>query len=300
MTRVRIIRYAKQWALAYTLILPTIVFILLFTVIPAVNTIRDSLYRPAIAGRPRTFVGVQNYADLLDEDHFLGTSFRRVLVNTFRFVPTVVGASLPIAFVFALLVRRGSRFAAIVRFSFFHPALLPIIGAASIWAFLYVPNSGLFNTLLNRWGLQSVGWLGDPRIVLGSIALMMIWKQSGYFMIYYLAGLQGISREVQEAATLEGVSWYQRLYYVTLPLLMRTHQFVLTIGVIGAFQWVDQLAALGQGAPNNHGNLLLFFILQRLGEMRNWGYVNAMTVFIIAVVFSMTLINFVLFERQYR
>jgi sn-glycerol 3-phosphate transport system permease protein len=290
----------KNSVLGYAFITPTVLFIVMFTILPAFNSFRDSLFRPEIAGMPRSFVGIQNYTDLFNENHFIGASFRRVLSNTFVFVVAVVGVSLPTAFGFALLVRQKSRLSAFVRFSFFHPSLLPTIGAASIWAFLYVPNSGLFNTILRGWGLNSIGWLGDPRLVLWSIVAVMVWKQSGYFMIYYLAGLQAVSREVHEAATVEGVTRWQRLHFITLPLLMRTHQFVLTIGVIGAFQWVDQLAALGQGAPNNHGNLLLYFILQRLGETRNWGYVNAMTVFIIVIVFSLTLINFLIFERQHR
>jgi len=246
------------------------------------------------------FVGFANYSDLLDESHFIGSAFRRVLSNTVVYIPAFLAVSLPVAILFALMVQKKSRLSRIAQFAFFYPSFLPLIGAASIWAFLYTPNSGLFNTVLKGWGLQPILWLGDPNIALWSIVLFMIWAKSGWFMIYYIAGLQGMPRDVHEAAIVEGATRLQRFFHVTMPLLTRTHQFVLTIGLVGAVRWVDQLAALGEGAPNDHSNLLLYFILQYLPQQRNWGHVNAMSVILIAIVLFFTLIIYAFFERKYR
>lgn len=173
-----------------------------------------------------------------------------------------------------------------------------MLGAASIWAFLYSDSIGLYNTILRAFGLPTVNWLGDPNAVLPSVIIVNIWKQSGYFMIFYLAGLQGIPRDIYEAADLDGAGEWQKFRYLTLPLLNRTTLFVLTIAFTFGFQTVEQLQALNQGNPADRGNLLLYFIFQNIGERRNWGYINAMTVVLVGMLLLFTCLNFFLFERK--
>lgn len=289
---------AREAIIAYAFIAPTFIFVLAFTIYPAGASIFDSLYRPGIFGQASEFVGLQNFKDLLDETHFIGTNFRLIFRNTVVFSFALIAISVPLACLFAIAVNHRTRFTGFWRFGLFYPSLIPTIGAATIWAFLYTPNSGFFNVVLTRLGLSPVMWVGDPIITLWSVIAVMVWKQSGYFMIYYLAGLQGISGDVYEASVIDGANVFQRFWYMTLPLLRRTHQFVLTIGIIGAFQQVEQLAALGNGAPNHRSNLLLYYITQRLPEPRNWGYVNAMSVVIIGIVLVFTVTNFLIFERD--
>lgn len=288
----------REAIFAYIFLAPTLVFVFTFTIYPAAASIFDSLYRPGAFGQEGAFVGLNNYLDLLDEGHYIGTNFRLIFRNTVVFSFALIAMAVPIAFLFAIAVNYRSALTGFWRFGLFYPSLIPTIGAASIWAFLYTPNAGFFNVVLEHLGLQKVIWIGHPTITLWSVIAVMVWKQSGHFMIYYLAGLQGISTDVYEAAKLEGANSFQRLRYITLPLLRRTHQFVLTVGIIGAFQQVEQLAALGQGAPNHRSNLLLYYIAQRLPEPRNWGYINAMSVVIISVVLLFTVTNFLAFERN--
>ncbi len=294
-------RSLAQIAFPYLLIAPTLVLVFLFTLLPAVNTVIDSLYSiPRNVREAPVFVGLDNYADLFDPAHFIGSNFVPVIGNTLAFAVVTVLVSVPLALGFALLLNQKIPFMGVWRFGIFYPALLPLIGAASIWAFLFSDSVGVINTILRGFGGAGVNWLGNPNTVLASVIVVNIWKQAGYYMIFYLAGIQNISRELYEAAGLDGASKWQAFRYLTLPLLNRTTLFVLVVNFIFAFQTVEQLQALGMGNPGNRATLLLYLIFQTIPERRNWGYVNAMTVILVLLLLGFTIANFTLFERRRR
>ena len=289
-------------ALPYLLIAPTVILVLMFNVAPAFNTVRDSLYKPArglnAAGKPPQYVGLQNYADIFDDSHYMGSRFLRTFRNTIIFALATVVVAVPLGLLLALLLNRRLRWLGVWRFAVFYPALLPLIGAASIWSFIFSDSIGLANAVLRSLGQPGLNWLGDRNLVLMSVIVVNVWKQAGYFMIFFLAGLQNIPRELYEAAALDGAGAVQQFLRLTLPLLRRTLLFVSVISFTFAFQTVEQLQALGEGGPADSANLLLYLIFQNIAERRNWGYVNAMTLVLIAVVLVFTLGNFLLFERE--
>ena len=200
--------------------------------------------------------------------------FLRTLRNTIIFALATVGIGVPLGL------------------------MLPLIGAASIWSFIFSDSIGLANAILKTFGHQGLNWLGDRNLVLFSVIVVNIWKQAGYFMIFFLAGLQNISRDIFEAAALDGAGPFQQFAFLTMPLLRRTVLFVVVIAFTFAFQTVEQLQALGEGGPADSANLLLYLVFQNISERRNWGYVNAMTIVLIGVVLVFTLSNFLLFERD--
>jgi len=284
--------------LPYLLIAPTLLGVFTFTLMPAVRTVYDSLYQPPRMARGEPiFVGLENYASLFNPQHHLGARFSQILGNTFVFSVATVGISVPIGLLMALLLNRRIRWMRLWRFAVFYPSLLPLIGAASIWAFLYADTVGLINTALRALGLPTNNWLGNPNTVLGSIILVDIWKQSGYHMLFFLAGLQAIPQDIYEAAELDGAGYWQQFFGLTLPLLRRTVLFVLVVALTFSFQTVEQLGALGMGQPADRGNLLLYFIFQNIGERRNWGYINAMSVVLALMLLMFTVTNFLLLER---
>jgi len=213
------------------------------------------------------------------------------------FAFATVFISLPLSLGFALLLNRKIQALGLWRFSIFYPSLLPLIGAASIWAFLYADTIGLINTVLRSLGFAGINWLGDPNVVLISVIIVNIWVQSGFYMLFYLSGLQNIPRDIYEAGALDGASGAQAFFYLTLPLLRRTTLFILVMMFTFAFQTVEQLQVLGQGNPNNRANLLLYFIFQNRSEDLNFGHVYAMTVILTLIVLIFTVSNFVFFER---
>ncbi len=287
----------QQQALPYLLIAPTLLFITLFTLRPAAQALWDSLHSRPRVNEDLAFVGTQNYEDLFNQRHFIGRQYGKILNNTFLFTIGTLVVSLPLALLLAILLNRRIRLLGLWRFCVFYPALLPMIGAATIWAFLFSDSIGLINALLRSFNLGTQPWLLDPNTVLPAVTVVNIWKQTGYFMLFYLAGLQGIPRDFYEAAELDGAGLFAQFWYLTLPLLRRTTLFLLIIGVTFGFQTVEQLAVLGNGNPANRGNLLLYYIFQLRNEKLNTGHVAAMTVILALILLVFTSSNFFLFER---
>jgi sn-glycerol 3-phosphate transport system permease protein len=285
----------------YLLIAPTLFFVTLFTTVPTLQAIRSSLYRPPLTVRQtEQFVGLQNYSDLFFMENSsrpdISSTFPKVLTNTLVFAVAVVVVSVPLAFVFALLLNRKIRGLGWWRFSLFYPSLLPLIGAASIWSFFFADSVGLLNAVIQSLGGTPIKWIGLPNLTLTSVIIVIIWKQAGYFMLFYLAGLQNIPQDFYESARLDGATELQIMRHITIPLLQRTTLFIMVIGFTYGFQMVEQLQALGQGGPNDTSNLILYFIFQKFAEPRNWGYINAMTVILLALLMVFTVTNFYFFE----
>ncbi len=296
--------------LPYLLIAPTLILVAIFTIYPTIRTFEQSLYEPGTSTRDATgrrvqgedaFVGFQNYADLFipqTPPHPIVGSFMQILGNTLIFAVVTVSITLPLSLGLALLMNRAIRGRSLWRFSLFYPVLLPLIGGASMWAFLYGNTGGLINTVFRSLGIGTQDWLNTPDLVLWSVIVVNIWKQAGFYMIFYLAGLQAIPKDIYEAAELDGASYFQQLYSITIPLLRRTTLFLLVIASTYAFQTVEQLDVLNRGMPANRSNMLLWYIYQIYPSTPARGYVNAISMVLVVILFFFTFINFTFFERK--
>lgn len=277
----------------YLLVLPTLVFVVLFTLYPTVRVFYDSLFLSNQAVQTPRFIGLDNYVALLNDD-----AFRQVLVNTFVYVAVTVPVSVMLALVLAILLNRKFRALGLYRLAFFYPAILPMVSAASIWLFMYTPDYGLVNILLQTLRLPSLNWLGEPELALVALMIVGIWKQTGYFMIFYLAGLQALPHDVFEAAELDGADAFAQARHLTLPLLTGTTLFVTTIAVINAFQSVDQVYIMTGGGPNNATDMLLFNLWQTLFSFYDFGRASAISVILIAALLLFTVTNFIYGEQR--
>jgi sn-glycerol 3-phosphate transport system permease protein len=285
-------RRAGSPILAWVLIAPTALGVVAFSLYPTLATAYRSLFLHNQAVRVPRFVALDNYLVLVSDD-----TFHRVLGNTVMFLVGTVPISVVLALALALVVNRTLRGIGLLRGAFFHPTVLPMVSAAAIWLFLYQPNFGLVNQALRLLGLGSPNWLGDPNLVLPALMLMAVWKQTGYFMLFYLAGLQNLPTDVFEAAALDGASRWQQLRHVTIPLLSGTTLFVTTIAAASSMQMVDQLYIMTQGGPDNASNLLLFHIYETAFRFQNVGQANALTVILVGLLLVFTIANFRLSER---
>ena len=281
----------------YLLILPTFVFVAAFTIWPTINAFYTSFFRQRLnvaRFREPTFIGVENYVKLFHDPRFLN-----VLRNTFIYVLGTVPASILVAFLFAWLVNRKIKGLGWVRLGIFHPTILPMVSAATIWMFFFTPDYGLFNTALSWLGYDGPqNWTGNPHLALLAVMIVAFWKNAGYYMIFYLAGLQSLPHDVFEAAVLDGATTWQQLRYITFPLLRRTTLFVTTIAFIGAFQTVDHIFVLTQGGPSGASTVLLYYLWQIRFEYQDVGKASAITVILIALLLIFTVSNFMLSERK--
>jgi sn-glycerol 3-phosphate transport system permease protein len=283
-------------ATPYLLILPTLFFVGLFTVWPTISSVIHSLFRQKLnlaKYREPSFIGLGNYISL-----FSDSTFYTVLLNTALYI---VGSVLPaviLGFLFATLINRKLKGIGFARLFLFHPTVLPMVSVATIWLFLFTPDYGLFNTILGFFGYHGAqNWTGNPSLALLSIIIVSVWKNAGFYMVFYLAGLQNLPNQVYEAARLDGAGPLATMLQITLPLLRRTTLFVTTIAFIGAFQTVDHVFVLTQGGPSDASNVLLYYLWQVRFQYLDIGRASAITVVLICVLLLFTVSNFVLSER---
>ena len=225
--------------------------------------------------------------------------FWKVIENNFWYALGTVPTSIALAIMMALWVNSKIRFTGLLRLAFFTPTILPMITVANIWLFFYSPHIGLFNQLLALVGINGPNWLGDPDIALSSLMIMTVWKEAGFFMIFYLAALQTLSPELFDAAKVEGASAWRIFRKITFPLLMPTTLFVLINALLNAFKLVDHLFILTKGGPNNASNLLLYYIYETAFSFLDSYYAATLTVvMLVTLAISTALVQMLLIDRR--
>ena len=278
---------------AYLLLLPAFVFLVGFTHYPAVATLLDSLLSTPRAGRAAVFVGLENYQVMIEDPNFW-----RSLRNNLWFALATIPASIVISISMALWVNEKIRGRQFLRLSFFLPTVLPMIAVANIWIFFYTPGYGLINQILQAIGLRGQNWLGDPQLALGAVIIVAIWKEAGFFMIFYLAALQTLSPTYKEAAQIEGASSWYFFRRIQWPLLMPTTIFVLVNAAINAFRMVDHIFVMTKGGPDNASSLLLLYLYEVGFKFWDQGYASALTVVLLAILAVVGLVQFFVLDRR--
>ena len=278
---------------AYLLLLPAFVFLVGFTHYPAVGTLIDSLMSTPRAGRAAVFVGLENYAVMIDDP-----TFWKSLLNNFWFAVVTIPISIALSIGMALWVNDKIAGRQFLRLSYFLPTVLPMIAVANIWIFFYTPGYGLINQVIQLFGGHGQNWLGDPHLVLGSVIVVAIWKEAGFFMIFYLAALQTLSPSYKEAAQIEGASAWYFFRRVQWPLLMPTTIFVLVNALINAFRMVDHIIVMTKGGPDNASSLLLFYLYEVGFKFWDQGYASALTAVLLALLALIGLFQFFVLDRR--
>lgn len=284
---------ARSSVYGWLLVLPAAVLLVGFTHYPMITTILESFTYSGGGSFTERYAGLANYQLMLDDP-----VFRTVLFNNFWFALGTIPTSILLALGMAMLVDRKFTGRSFVRMAFFTPTVLPMIAVANIWLFFYTPDIGLIDQILSLFGLRGHNWLGDPDTVMPAMIIMAIWKEAGFFMIFYLAALQTISPELKEAARIEGAgSWY---YFrrVLFPLLMPTTLFISINAVINSFKLVDHLFILTKGGPDNASNLLLYYIFETAFSYFDSSYAASLTVILLLVLSLLALVQFYVFDRR--
>jgi sn-glycerol 3-phosphate transport system permease protein len=280
-------------AYGWLLLTPAAILLVGFTHYPAAATLLDSFFSTGTAVRPARFVGLDNYAALVADP-----IFRQVLGNNFVFALGTIPTAIALAMVMALWVNGRLPARALVRMAYFTPTVLPMIAVANLWLYFYTPQIGLLDKLGALFGAPSHNWLGDPDLVLPATMVMVVWKEAGFFMIFYLAALQTLPPELGEAARIEGASRWYYFRRVTFPLLMPTTLFVLVNATINSFKLVDHLFILTKGGPDNASSLLLYYIYQVAFSFFDTSYAATLTVVLLLLLAGLAIVQFLLIERR--
>jgi multiple sugar transport system permease protein len=231
------------------------------------------------------FIGVKNYLHLLQDPLFW-----KALKNTAYFL--VVGGPLSIAVSLGsalMLQPKLLRFKGFFRTSYFAPVVTTLVAVAIDWRFVYHPRFGILNYALTLVGLQGVDWLGDPVWAMPAIIVMAVWKNFGYNMIIFVAGLQAIPQMYYEAAKIDGASGRQRFRHVTLPLLSPTLYFVSIMTVIGYFQFFAEPYVMTAGGPLNSTMSIVLYMYNHGFKFYNLGYASAIAFILFAFISLFTL-----------
>jgi sn-glycerol 3-phosphate transport system permease protein len=285
-------RSSASWV-PWLLLLPALLLLVAFTHYPAVATLWHSFFSTARAGASSVYVGAENY-QLLVEDPV----FWQALRNNLLFALITVPVAIVLSIVMALWVHRQVPGRALLRLAYFTPAILPMIAVANIWLFFYTPQYGLIAQITQAFGWGDHNWLGQPSTALPALMIVTIWKEAGFFMIFYLAALQQISPTLAEAAALEGASRWQFFRRVQWPLLMPTTLFVVINAVINAFRLVDHIVVMTRGGPDNATQLLLYYIYQVAFSFWDTSYAAALTVVLLSLLAIVAFVKFRLLDSR--
>ena len=278
---------------AYLLLLPALVLLAAFTHWPAVATVIDSFLSNPKPNRPSVWVGMDNYLTMVEDPVFW-----QALRNNLWFALGTIPLSIGLALLMAVWVNERLPGRGFLRLAYFTPTVLPMIAVANIWLFFYTPTYGLLEQAGSAFGLPSRNWLGDPSTALVAITVVAIWKEAGFFMIFYLAALQGINPSLREAAAIEGASRWFFFRRVLWPLLMPTTLFVGVNAVINAFRMVDHVFVMTKGGPDNATALLLYHLYEVGFKFWDQGYASAITVVLLVLLATVALLQFFVLDKR--
>lgn len=265
----------------YLYLIPSLIFLIAFTYYPIFSSIYISLHEWNLFTPQPYFVGLDNYRDMFDDPLFW-----RVVRNTLVYVAGTIPITMFMALTMAILLNeRLGWLRNAYRVAAFYPTMIPMAAAAMLWVWLLNPSIGLVNHYLSALGAPRIEWLYNMQWALPAIMLTAIWKNFGYFMLIYLAGLQNLPGELYESASLEGASFFQKVRYITLPLLAPTTVFVIVVGIITSFNVFDLVHLMTQGGPGNRTNVMVYYIYQNAFRFYDYGMGSALTVvFVLAIL----------------
>lgn len=277
----------------WLLLLPAMACLAIFTHWPAVASLIDSFYSTPKARRPARFIGLENYQQLIADPIFW-----KAMANNLWFAIGTIPASIALALLMAVWVNDRIVGRTWVRMAFFTPTILPMIAVANIWLFFFTPQYGLLEQIVAFFGGRSTNWLGSQDTALYAITIVAIWKEAGFFMIFYLAALQALPPSLGEAAAIEGASRWTYFRRIQFPLLMPTTLFVLINAVINAFRMVDHIFVMTRGGPDNATTLLLFYIYQVGFSFWDTAYAATLTCVLLALLALVAFVQYGILERR--
>ncbi|WP_327291898.1 carbohydrate ABC transporter permease [Streptomyces sp. NBC_01198] len=277
---------------AYAFLLPSLFGVFAFLLLPVAIVAGVSLFHWELLDSP-TFTGLANYRRLVHDG-----GVRHSLLVTVFYVLLTIPVQTILAVVLALLLNQRVRGVKFFRALYVVPWMATPIAMGLVWSWIFDPANGALNKFLSVVGIDGPAWLNDTTFALPAVAAVQIWQYTGYNMLFFLAGLQGIPAELYDAAATDGASPLRQFVHITLPLLNPTMFFVLVTNVIGSFQVFDTLYVMTEGGPGDSTEVLNFRIFQTAFQQFDFGYASAMAMLLFALILLITLLQVRYFNRR--
>lgn len=275
----------------YLFLLPAVMLLVVFFFIPFFQTVLMS-FQDYNNIYNADFIGITNYIKL-----FQNPIFYKVLLNTFIYLAVAVPILAIIPLFLAILLNQQIRGITLYKILIYLPVIVSIVVAAIAFKWLYA-EQGILNYIVTSLGLESIGWLTDPKWALYSVIIVTIWKGIGYYMMIYLAALMSVPKELYEACDIDGASFLRKHLTVTIPHIMPTIALVVTISSISAMKVFAEIYVMTKGGPLNSSKTIVYYIYERAFENLDLGYASAMAVVLLVIVMIFSLINILCFERK--
>lgn len=274
----------------YLFILPMVIVFGVFSVYPMIRSIYLSFMETNATATEKTFVGLANYLAMLNDRRL-----PRIVQNTLIYGLSQVILSIGLGMLLAAIANSHSvKFRTLFRVSTFYPYILPMAVVAMVWIYLYNPHRGAINLLIG----ERIQWLNSYETVLPALIAVAVWKGLGFNFLLILAGMQNISQEFYEAASLETKSQVKQYFHITLPMLKPTLFNVILLSVTGSFQSMDLISIMTKGGPGDASNVMMYYIYQEGIISRRIGYGSALSTAFLLVLFAFTYVYLTYGERM--
>lgn len=283
---------ANETFWGYLFLLPVIIGFIVFTIFPVAMSFYYSLTDYDGVTSPK-FIGLQNYIDL-----FSNGDFGEALWHTIYFTIGTVPLGTILAILVAVLLNQKIRGLNLYKTAFFIPVIVSYTSIAMVWQWLYNDDFGLINSALNTLGLPSVPWLTSSAWAMPSVIIMSIWKNLGFNSVILLAGVQGVSPAVYEAADINGANVVQKFFRITLPMLKPTIMFVMIISMINSFQAFDQIYIMTKGGPGTATQVVSYLVYMNAFQYFKQGYASAMAYILFLIIFVASIIQLKVSEKN--
>lgn len=282
-------KQTRKNLVAYSFILPNFLGFAVFTLGPVIFAFVLA-FLDWDGNNPMKFVGIENFKSLFSDDRFI-----KAFWNTITYVVGTVPLTLVCALALAVVLNQKVKGRNFFRTISFFPYVASLVAVAAVWNMIFNPANGPINMVLNKLGVAAEnlpGWAADKHWAMITVILFSVWKNMGYYMVIYLAGLQGISGELYEAAGLDGANGWQKFKSITWPMLSSTTFFVVIMLTINSFKVYDQMYMITQGGPGTSTLVLVYHIYNV--AFKNWdlGYASAVSMVLFLLVLLVTIIQF--------
>lgn len=268
-----------------------LLFLLVFMFIPAIAALILSFTNYNVF-QPTEWLGLANYVKAFKDQNFLNA-----MSNTIYYWLMVTPALVVIPILVAILVNQQLLGIKVFRLIFYFPVLVSVVITALLWKWMFAQD-GILNYIISLFGMNGVGWLTNTKTVLPALAFVTIWQGFGYYMLFYLAALQGVPNELYESADLDGAGFWKKHFYITLPMIKPMIFFVAVISTMSAFKEFTLMLTMTDGGPLNASTTTVLLVFKEAFTRLDMGYANAISFLLFIIILVITIINQRVLDRN--